>query len=208
MGTSPLVAERISAQINKSQSILPDAQARDVRIAALVGGFCIFNYGLGAVAAPPAKEDAHSGVTQNWDKVLPSTSRFTVLTSFGGAAVRDNETGLVWEQSPATSIDNWFGARGACAAKNVGGRIGWRLPSLPELSSLVDPSVPSPGPTLPGGHPFSDVVADTYWSGSTVLGTNAWEVSFFDGLVRSPLQTNMNRAWCVRGGLNTDAYRE
>src|SRR5262245_56889752 len=47
-------------------------------------------------------------VTPNWDKNLPandpggacpaSSSRFTCV--FGGAAVRDNETGLVWEQSP------------------------------------------------------------------------------------------------------------
>jgi hypothetical protein len=34
-----------------------------------------------------------SGVTQNWDKNLTGTARFTVLVSFGGAAVRDNNTG-------------------------------------------------------------------------------------------------------------------
>jgi hypothetical protein len=45
------------------------------------------------------KDDALTGVTQNWDKNLPSASRFTVLANFGGAAVRDNNTGLVWEQA-------------------------------------------------------------------------------------------------------------
>jgi hypothetical protein len=163
-----------------------------------------------ARAVPPDKGSATdlSGVTQNWDKNLPSASRFTVLTAFNSQAVLDRETGLVWEQSPAVTTETWFSARGACAIKNVGGRIGWRLPSLPELSSLVDPSVAPPGPTLPVGHPFSNVQMDTYWSGSTLLGTNAWEVSFFDGLVRSPLQTSLRRAWCVRGGMNTDAYRD
>ena len=30
-------------------------------------------------------------LTQNWDKNLPSSSRFTVLADFGGAAVRDKQ---------------------------------------------------------------------------------------------------------------------
>jgi hypothetical protein len=41
-------------------------------------------------AAPPAKEDPFAGVTQNWDKNLPSGSRFTVLPSFKTETVRDN----------------------------------------------------------------------------------------------------------------------
>ncbi|TMQ31751.1 MAG: hypothetical protein E6K65_00240 [Nitrospirae bacterium] len=52
-----------------------------------------------AGAAPPVKEDALAGVTQNWDKVLPAAQRFTVLAAFNNAAVRDNETGLMWEKS-------------------------------------------------------------------------------------------------------------
>jgi hypothetical protein len=36
-----------------------------------------------------------SGVTQNWDKKLPSDARFTILADFNYQAVRDNETGLV-----------------------------------------------------------------------------------------------------------------
>jgi len=32
-------------------------------------------------------------LSQSWDKKLPGTARFTVLADFGGAAVRDNETG-------------------------------------------------------------------------------------------------------------------
>jgi hypothetical protein len=69
----------------------------------LVGGLCLVGSGLEitpSAAAPPVKDDALAGVTQNWDKNLPSDSRFTVLSAFGGAAVRDNNTGLVWEQAP------------------------------------------------------------------------------------------------------------
>ena len=100
--------------------------------------------------------DPNPSVTKNWDKKLPNTSRFTVLTDFGGAAVRDNETGLVWEQSPEAKTENWSGARFHCTRLTTGGRKGWRLPSVHELASLVDPSV-APGPTLPAGHPFTNV---------------------------------------------------
>lgn len=174
-----------------------------------------FAFGVTLVLAAPAGAEKSQTSDQStqpdlkpWSNIIRNANkRFDVLGDFNTQAVLDRETGLVWERSPDTTVQFWFNARGACAVKNVGGRIGWRLPSLPELSSLVDPSVPAPGPTLPVGHPFINV-QNTYWSGSTLLGTNAWEVSFSDGLVRSPLKTNGSRAWCVRGGLNTDAYRD
>ena len=121
---------------------------RRVGIVALVGGYCLTGYGLRSTLAatdPPGEEDSSAGIAKNWDKKLPNTLRFTVLTDFDGAAVRDNETGLVWEQSPETKTQNWSGARFACASRTIGGRKGWRLPSVHELASLVDPAV-VPGP--------------------------------------------------------------
>ena len=109
-----------------------------------------------------------SGVTPNWDKALPASSRFVVLAAFTNDAVRDNETGLVWELSPKTTPQNWSLARFACAQSTVGGQRGWRLPFLPELASLLDPSVPFGALALPPGHPFTNVLPDYYWSASTV----------------------------------------
>ena len=146
-------------------------------------------------------------LSQSWDKKLPGTSRFTVLTDFGGAAVRDNETGLVWEQSPETKTVNWTGARFQCTSRKIGGRMGWRLPSVHELASLVDPSV-SPGPTLPAGHPFANVQAAHYWSATSFAGksTHAWNVGFVMGMVHDIKITDSHNVWCVRGGNNADAY--
>src|SRR5262245_12544986 len=85
-----------------------------------------------AGAAPPNKPGgpALSTPTQNWDTKLPNDSRFTVLPDFNNQAVRDNETGLVWEQSPDTQPRSSLAARAKCAqnAEKVGGRKGWRLP--------------------------------------------------------------------------------
>ena len=113
-----------------------------VGIITLVGGFCLVGYGLGgtpAAAVPPVIEDALAGVTQNWDKNLPSASRFTVLAAFGGHAVRDNNTGLVWEKAPDTTVRSWGDSTFYCINKNVGGTRGWRLPSVTELVSLMIP---------------------------------------------------------------------
>lgn len=146
-------------------------------------------------------------LSQSWDKKLPGALRFTVLSDFGGAAVRDNETGLVWEQSPDTKVQNWTEARFACATRKIGGRMGWRLPSLHELASLVDPSV-SPGPTVPTGHPFANVQAAHYWSASLFTGkpSHAWNVGFIMGMTHDLKTTEKHNVWCVRGGNNADAY--
>ena len=142
-----------------------------------------------------------------WDRKLPASTRFFVLTNWSSAAVLDKETGLVWEKSPETTPDTWSNARFTCNTKNVGGRKGWRLPSFPELASLIDPSV-TPGPTLPTGHPFIDIQSLDYWSATTnvEIPTRAWDVNFGSGVVGDSTKTSTDLVWCVRGGMNADAY--
>jgi hypothetical protein len=143
--------------------------------------------------------------TVRWDQNLPALQRFVILKSFNREAVLDKETGLVWEKSPETAIVPWSGAIFSCMDKTVGGRKGWRLPSVHELQSLVDPSVEAPGPTLPSIHPFLNVQSSHYWSASTraEYPTGAWTVFFGSGLVGSSDKlTVYNHAWCVSGGHN------
>jgi len=149
-----------------------------------------------------------SGLTQNWDKRLLSSSRFTILSAFGGAAVRDDETGLVWEKTLETAELSWIDARAACVNKDVGNRKGWRLPSIPELASLVDPSI-SPGPMLPMGHPFTNVQSDVYWSATTNIHnpSSAWLLLLDSGKVNTGYKTITFHVWCVRGAMtNAGAY--
>lgn len=151
------------------------------------------------------------GVTQNWDKNLPVAERFTVLTEFNDEAVRDNNTGLVWDRAPAsTTFVTWNNARlNVCAGKVVGGQKGFRLPSMPELTSLLDPSVASPGPKIMPNHPFLNIQSVVYWSATTDADSpsTAWGVSFGTGGVDGHDKLlNQNAAWCVRGGMNADKY--
>jgi hypothetical protein len=146
---------------------------------------------------------------ESWDDKIPNAgTRFTVLSEFGGAAVLDKETQLVWEQAPSVTTHIWSNARVLCTSRATGDRKGWRLPSMPELASLVDPTVATPGPTLPPGHPFTNVQSANYWSATTRAGTlaRAWNVDFSSGIVGNDDKTDAYNIWCVRGGMNADAY--
>jgi hypothetical protein len=142
-----------------------------------------------------------------WDRTLPSSTRFVVLSDMEGEAVLDRETGIVWQASLLGSTV-WGGARHSCANSAVGNKKGWRLPSFAELASLIDPSVPIPGPKLPPGHPFTNVQSGPYWSASTnaVNPANAWLVDFGNGGVTTTAKTETLLVWCVRGGMNADEY--
>lgn len=82
-----------------------------------VAGLCVLWFTAPAGAIP----------LESWDNKIPNANqRFKVLSEFGGAAVLDRETQLVWEQSPSTTPTIWSAALGVCINKNVGGRFGWR----------------------------------------------------------------------------------
>jgi hypothetical protein len=163
------------------------------------------------LAATKVEESAKSSAaedrsTQRWDQVLPVSQRFVVLSAFNNDAVLDKETGLVWEKSPQTNGVSVANGRLACANKAVGGRKGWRVPALPELTSLVDPSVVSPGPTLPQGHPFLNVQSANYWSSSAHLEntTLMWGVGLNNGMALGLSKSFDQRIWCVRAGANAN----
>jgi len=142
----------------------------------------------------------------SWDHQINSPGRFKVLSDFGGAAVLDKETGLVWEQSPDTTPRSWLHAQVRCNALATGGRLGWRLPTLQELASLVDPNNPGGNPDLPPGHPFSNVQSSNYWSASTFAfdPSGAWNVGLNNGDVILDVKADTIYVWCVRGGQGVD----
>ena len=108
-----------------------------------------------------------------WDNVINGPGRFRVLRDFNNAAVLDRETGLVWEQSPDTGTRDWLVAHRFCIDRAVGNRNrkGWRLPTVQEIVSLVDPTHNRPSPA---GHPFSNVQPDFYWSATTFGEIPPW----------------------------------
>jgi Protein of unknown function (DUF1566) len=152
------------------------------------------------VAAP----GAWAGSFPTWDKKVSPNKRFS--KRFDGAAYLDRETGIVWEASPSLgmTVTAWAGAAGGCQIIQVGGRGGWRLPSVEEFLSLLDASQSSPA--LPVGHPFQNIQNADYWTSSTGFGnaTVAVQVDVSNAAVSLLNKSNQRLRWCVRGGTGHD----
>src|SRR5512134_3106470 len=66
-----------------------------------------------------------------------ASERFSLVMN--GAAVKDNQTGLIWEQEPDREHGVWSRSNERCATKEIDGHKGWRGPSVEELKTLIDP---------------------------------------------------------------------
>jgi hypothetical protein len=146
-------------------------------------------------------------VTRNWSASLPDDRRFVVLEAYGNEAFLDRETGLTWE-IPDGVPRSFLGARQQCVDGNIGGAKGWRLPSVVELASLVEPG--NSDPALPAGIPVAGLpwLRNQYWSATTVAddAEYGWTVHFATGGVQTYRKPLSALAWCVRGPMNADTY--
>ncbi len=135
----------------------------------------------------------------------------------GNGTVTDNTTGLMWQKNENPSFYNWYQASGkyhatynptsqkVCGSLSVGSYSDWRLPSKKELLTVLDPAIPSPGPTIDAAY-FPGAYASFYWS-STIAARNrdnAWAVDFLDGTAASGDKGSFNgndglHVRCVRG---------
>jgi Protein of unknown function (DUF1566) len=148
-----------------------------------------------------------------WDQKLPANTRFVRVLFEEACAnnvcaqvaqgVLDRETGLVWERSPSSLlVQGLGGARGIRASRTHGNRQGWRVPSLDDLYSLVDPTITS-GISIPAGHPFLDVSIDDYWTSTDGYPGYAYPLGLVQGGNHSQVPNEVLEAhlvWCVRGG--------
>lgn len=112
----------------------------------------------------------------------------------GDGTVTDQVTRLAWERTVDPQGYSQFEEVERCAAK--GG--GWRLPTRLELLSLVDFSVPAPGPTI--NAIFGAAPEQVFWTSSGYFGNSgdAWIIGFDRGYSDYNVRNNPNLARCVR----------
>lgn len=131
------------------------------------------------------------------------------FTDNGNGTVTDNLTTLIWlKNANAGGTKSWEAALLYCnnlangsAGLTDGSAAGdWRLPNVKELQSLI--AFENFLPALPAEHPFSGVLSNFYWSGTTYSGstTSAWGVNLNGGLVGYNGKTSAYYVWPVRAG--------
>ena len=100
------------------------------------------------------------------------TSRYVALA---GGLVRDALTELVWQQQASSTTMIWADAKTYCSS------LGFRLPTIKELASLVDLTVTS-GATI-NQTAFPGAPATTFWTSSPYAGSSGsvWIVDFSYG---------------------------
>ena len=112
--------------------------------------------------------------------------RYTVQSG----TVRDNKTGLTWEQSPMNLTYAFTTAKLACTN-------GWRVPTIKELQSLID-YARSGAPKIDTAY-FPGTQSNYYWSSTPRVGTSeAWYVDFETGSAFTQVNSLGGYVRCVR----------
>jgi len=122
--------------------------------------------------------------------------RYTIA----GSTVYDTKTLLTWQRAPAAMTYVDYQAMSYCAGVGATlGGTGWRLPTKKELLTVVDFSVPLPGPTI-DATAFPGTPTSEFWSATPVADTTTsrWGVTFDVGAAVSLLNGDAVYVRCVR----------
>jgi hypothetical protein len=119
--------------------------------------------------------------------------RYTINSSQG--LVTDVRTGLIWQQTPSAMQYAWADANTYCRGLTIGGMTGFRIPSLKELMTLVDPTRVRPAidPKV-----FPSTPLEWFWTASNRYSVGTASVSFETGGTGYFAGTNLLRVRCVR----------
>lgn len=143
----------------------------------------------GKLADPRLFDDSfyESGIERSYTKSL--------------GIVKDNITGLEWQDNAQSLRDLHGNAQNICRDLNLNG-TGWRLPEVEELNSITIRGTGGPGSI---SSVFENLNGnDLYWTNTKAAPFDQndpkfWAISFFDGVINS-MQTNTPRyIRCVRG---------
>jgi len=110
-----------------------------------------------------------------------------------GESVLDTNTGLEWQKTTPGKM-SWEKAMRYAKGLSLGGHSDWRLPSVQELTTLVDYEKNDPASSFPG------MASNWCWSSSSFSGSSslAWFVNFDVGNASYLAKTYSNYVRCIR----------
>lgn len=110
--------------------------------------------------------------------------------------VRDNGTGLQWQNNAPKTIHTWENALTYCEKLSLDDKNDWRVPNIRELKSLADYNR-----YYPAADPILNSHSSSSWSSTTVANdshTDAWVVFFGNGDDIWKAKTESHHVRCVR----------
>lgn len=154
----------------------------------------------GGTGAHPKNETLSAGGSKRFQvRCVRSTSANPAahFIDLKDATVKDNYTGLVWQQAEGTPALNWETALNYCENLTLAGLSDWRLPNLKELHSISD--ILRVRPALDRTF-FPEAQAARYWTSTTQFGhaAAAWFVDFTSGLTSYYNKVSALAVRCVR----------
>jgi hypothetical protein len=132
------------------------------------------------------------------------------FTDNADGTVTDNQTGLIWlKDANCFGPRTWYDAlsdsnglsSGLCGLTDGSSAGDWRLPNYKELMSLPEAETYL-FPSLPLGHPFTNVQSSSYWSSTTWLADTDSAILVGMSLIGLGYyhKGNDRYLWPVRGG--------
>ena len=134
---------------------------------------------------------------RDWGRKYPASERFAVLAQFNNEAVLDKETQLVWMKTARVS-NLYSTAYILCIMADTGGRHGWRLPTAPEMASLMATAATS----MPS---VFAIPSGRYWTSSEHPQAHQYNYQYAmtiqapDGAMLTAVRTELRPFVCVRG---------
>ena len=142
---------------------------------------------LGEAVDCPAEGEALYGQDAQYSR-LPAS-----YTDNGDGTVLDNNTTLVWQQTPPDDRLQYLDAIAFCGALDLGGRTNWRVPSIKELYSLADNrgELLSPEEGEPTPYIDTSIFDFEYPQGQMAFAGQYWSSTLY---VKGPVQNGRNQA--------------
>ena len=121
--------------------------------------------------------------------------RYAVNVAAG--VVRDTATGLIWQRTLSSTTYSWDDAKTYCQELPLDGKR-WRLPSIKELLTLIDPTqrMPAIDPTA-----FPQTPSEQFWTSTPEQasdGYSKWRLDFSYGSTSAMAPEAAYRVRCVQ----------
>jgi len=127
----------------------------------------------------------------------PDSPAPSAFTQNGDGTITDAQTQRLWQEGASGSGLSWVQAKAYCQSLTLANQGDWRLPTMAELSTLLDFAKNMPAAAAAFAPTTTN---DAYWTAGTLkwTTTTGWALLFSNGAAYAYDATKTGRARCVR----------